>query len=349
MSSAPEILFDRQEALGLITMNRPRQLNALTLGMIEELSPRLADWAADDQVERVVIEGAGEKAFCAGGDILDIYKGRRDDGHNAFGELFFPAEYRLNRLVKRFPKPYIALMDGVVMGGGVGVSVHGSHRVASERTLLAMPETGIGLYPDVGATYFLPRLPGKFGLFFGLTGWRLKAADCLYAGIATHYVESARLEELKQELSTPGAKVEEILAGFSSDPGPAPVADMREWIDRVFSQASVGAIMAALESESADWAAKAHVMMRMASPTSLELTFEQIRRGAELSFEDCMRLELRMTLSCLKGHDFYEGIRAAVVDKDRAPRWEPSSLGEVQAQAIEGAFQPLGENELSFE
>lgn len=349
MSSEPEILFDRQGALGLITLNRPRQLNALTLGMIEEFSLRLAGWAMDDQVERVVIEGAGEKAFCAGGDIVDIYKGRRDDGHNAFGELFFPAEYRLNRLVKRFPKPYIALMDGVVMGGGVGVSVHGSHRVASERTLLAMPETGIGLYPDVGATYFLPRLPGKIGLFIGLTGWRLKAADCFYAGIATHYVEGARHEDLKRELSRPSADIKDLLAGFSSDPGPAPMAEMREVIDRVFSQTSVGAIMEALEDESADWAAKAHVMMRMASPTSLELTFEQIRRGAELSFEDCMRLELRMTLACLRGHDFYEGIRAAVVDKDRAPRWKPSALDEVSEQAIAGAFAPLGDNELSFE
>ena len=183
----------------------------------------------------------------------------------------------------------------------------------------------------------------------GLTGWRLKAADCQYAGIATHYVESSNLEELKRELARPEADVDEVLARFSGDPGMASLAEMSEAIDRIFSEPNVAAIMDALRREKADWAQKAHVMMRMASPTSLELTFEQIKRGSQLSFEDCMRLELRMTLACLKGNDFYEGIRAAVVDKDRAPRWNPMALEEVSADAIAGAFATLGENELTFD
>ena len=224
-----DIKFERRGGLGLITLNRPKALNALTLEMIGEMHPRLDAWAADPSVKAVAVQGAGDRAFCAGGDILHIYHGR-EDGRNPFGEAFFRAEYALNRRVKTYPKPYVALMDGVTMGGGVGLSVHGSHRVVSERCLFAMPETGIGLFPDVGGSYFLPRLPGQLGLFLGLTGWRLKAADCLYCGIGTAYLESARIEAFIEALRRRiGLRARRV--GSSTAPWPAcrTIPVLRSW------------------------------------------------------------------------------------------------------------------------
>jgi enoyl-CoA hydratase len=348
--SEKEVLLEKRGRLGLVTLNRPKALNALTLEMIDEIHPTLSDWARDDEVAAVVISGAGEKAFCAGGDILHIYEGRAD-GHNAFGEAFFAGEYRLNQRVRRFPKPYIAIMDGIVMGGGVGLSVHGSHRIVTEHTLFAMPETGIGLYPDVGATYVLPRLPGRLGMFLGLTGWRMKAADCLYAGLATHYVERAETAALIAALedAEDGAVIDDVLSRFSRDPDPSALEGMREDIDQCFDKSSVAEIMAALGELEAEWAGKALAMMQRASPTSLELTFRQLGEGASLDFEDCMTLEYRLSLACLARHDLYEGIRAIVVEKDQSPRWRPETLAEVSAADIEAAFAPLGGRDLDFE
>jgi enoyl-CoA hydratase len=348
--SEKEVLLETRGRLGLVTLNRPKALNALTLEMIGEIDPTLARWAGSEEVAAVVISGAGERAFCAGGDILHIYEGRAD-GRNAFGEAFFAGEYRLNRRIRRFPKPYIAIMDGIVMGGGVGLSVHGSHRVVTEHTLFAMPETGIGLYPDVGATYVLPRLPGRLGMFLGLTGWRLKAADCLYAGLASHYVERADTAALMAALeqASDGGGIDDVLRRLSRDPGPSVLAGMQADIDRCFNETSVAGIMAALRALDADWAGKVLAMMERASPTSLELAFRQLSRGAALDFEDCMTLEYRLSLACLAGHDLYEGIRAIVVEKDQAPRWRPETLAEVSTTDIEAAFAPLGERDLRFE
>jgi enoyl-CoA hydratase len=354
MESEDEILFEERGAIGLVTMNRPRALNALTLDMIRLLDSRLRRWEDREGVGAVVIRGAGDKAFCAGGDILHIYNGRTD-GHNPFGETFFPEEYRLNRRIKRYPKPYIALIDGIVMGGGVGVSLHGSHRLVTENTVFAMPETGIGLYPDVGATYFLPRLPGRLGLFLGLTGWRLKAADCLYAGLATHFVERERLEALTETLAAGNGKtlgnadVDGILADFSGDPGPSGLESLRDGIDRCFAGESVEEIIEALGREPDDWARKARSMMERASPTSLRMTFRQLHLGSRLEFEDCMRLENRLSLACLTGADFYEGIRAVIVEKDQSPKWRPPSLAEVPSEALDKAFASLGDAELRFD
>lgn len=354
MNSKKEVLFETRGRLGLVTLNRPKALNALTLDMIGEMDPTLARWAGSDDIAAVAVMGAGDKAFCAGGDILHIYHGRRD-GRNPFGEAFFAAEYRLNRRVRRLPKPYVALMDGIVMGGGVGISVHGSHRVVTEHTLFAMPETGIGLYPDVGSTYVLPRLPGQLGMFLGLTGWRLKAADCLYAGLATHYVEWADIEALLAAVAGMGAGAGEgaaldgALGRFAQDPGRSVLEDMHGDIDRCFGASNVAEIMAALRGLDADWAGRALAMMERASPTSLELTFHQLRRGATLDFEACMTLEYRLSLACLAGHDLYEGIRAVVLEKGQAPRWQPTALSEVTAESIEAAFAPLGEQDLRFE
>jgi enoyl-CoA hydratase len=355
MSDSDDIQFDARGAIRLVTLNRPKVLNALTLEMFRAFHPRLKAWAEDPEVAAVVIRGAGEKAFCAGGDLLHIYHGR-EDGRNPFGEALFREEYRLNRLIKNYPKPYIALLDGVTMGGGVGVSIHGSHRVASERCLFAMPEAAIGLYPDVGGSYFLPRLPGEMGLFIGLTGWRLKAGDCCHLGLATHQVPSSAEAALLDALAgapwqggAAAAVVEGVLASFAIAPAASDLAAWRAGIDRCFGANSPAEIMTALGAEDADWAAKAHSMMARASPTSLWLTFEQIRRGAGLDFDGAMAMEYRLSLACLRGHDFYEGIRAVVVEKDQRPRWQPADLDAIKSAVIEQAFASLGEAELTFD
>jgi enoyl-CoA hydratase len=351
--SAHEILFERHGALAEITLHRPRALNALTLGMIRELSPRLRDWAEDPSVAAVLIKGAGDRAFCAGGDLRAFWDSRHGRRRQAGG--FFREEYRLNRQVFRFPKPYIAIIDGIVMGGGVGLSVHGRYRVASERTRFAMPETGIGLFPDVGGSYFLPRLPGELGLYLGLTGHRLDAADCLYCGIATHYVEAAALPVLEAALSQAlgtgcaSAAAADLLDRMSADPGPSALAADREAIDRCFAQESVEAILTALEAEGSDWAAHTLKRLHACSPTSLKLTFRQIRTGAELDFDAAMVMEFRLSQACLAGHDFLEGVRAVVIDKDMAPVWDPASLADVNEAAVAASFEAQQLPDLTFE
>ena len=342
MSDAQAILFERRGRLAIVTLNRPAALNALTLDMIRQLDRKLADWAVDPSVGAVVIRGAGERAFCAGGDVRALY-----DGDAAYRAEFYRDEYRLNRRVFCFPKPYLALIDGVVMGGGVGVSVHGSHRVASERTLFAMPETGIGLFPDVGGGYFLPRRPGRIGMYLALTGARLGAADCLYAGIATHCVPGDRLDALVDALAD--GDVDATLAHFATDPGPPPLAEHRAAIDRCFAGASVEAIVATLKAESGDWARAMRETLAAKSPTSLKLAFRQLSAGATLDFEAVLVMEYRLSQFCMAGHDFFEGVRAVVIDKDNAPRWRPATLAEVSEAEIDRAFRPLGDRDLDFD
>jgi enoyl-CoA hydratase len=339
--SQPEILFEIRGHAGVITLNRPQALNALTLGMVEEMSARLRRWALDDAVRHVVIRAAGDKAFCAGGDIRALHDwGRAKDHRKVFG--FFRAEYLLNTLIKRFARPYVALIDGLVMGGGVGVSVHGSHRIASERFAFAMPETGIGFFPDVGGTYFLPRLPGEAGMYFGLTGERCRTADALYAGIATHHVPRARFGELSEALSQTH-DVEKCLQRFAADPGPAVLSRRQADIDRHFGRDSVEAILAGLDADPSDWAQQTAATLRSKSPTSLKIAFRQLRDGRKLDFEDCMRLEYRIVHRIFAGADFYEGTRAAVIDKDGKPRWRPGSLEEVSEQDVAAYFAPIEE------
>ena len=353
MTGANEILFERRGALAVATLNRPGALNALTLGMIRALVPRLRDWAGDPSVAAVLVKGAGDRAFCAGGDLRAFWDSRHGDRLQA-GE-FFREEYRLNRQVFTFPKPYIAVIDGIVMGGGVGVSVHGRHRLATERTRFAMPETGIGLFPDVGGSYFLPRLPGRLGLYLGLTGRRLDAADCLYSGIATHYVEAAALPALEDALADAGpsasaeAAAAETLGRASCDPGPSVLAKDREAIDRCFAQDSVEGILAALEAEGTDWAKRTLERIHSCSPTSLKLAFRQIRKGAELDFDAAMAMEFRLSQACLTGHDFLEGVRAAVIDKDMAPVWDPASLADVDEAMVAACFEAQPLPDLSFD
>lgn len=345
MSEDAEVLFERRGAAGIVTLNRPKALNALTLGMVRAIHPKLIEWADDARVQCVVVEAAGDKAFCAGGDIRALYDWGRAGDPTALD--FWREEYKLNTFIKRYRKPYVALMDGINMGGGVGVSVHGSHRVATEKLTFAMPETGIGLFPDVGGTYFLPRCPGETGMYLGLTGTRLKAADAIYAGIADAYVPSVRLETLKDRLAggtDPRAALHEVV----EEEGPAPLASMQNEIGAHFSKGSVAEILSSLRADGGEWATKTADTIETKSPTSTLVAFRQIREGATLDFEDCMKLEYRLIERFVKGHDFYEGVRAVVLDKDQAPKWRPATLAEMTAGDVDEYFAPLGVNELTL-
>jgi enoyl-CoA hydratase len=339
-SEEQDVLFEVRGRAGLITLNRPKALNALTLGMVRLMRAQLAAWADDPGIERVVIEGAGDRAFCAGGDIRVLYDWGRAQDPSFIA--FYREEYLLDTAIKRYPKPWVAIMDGITMGGGVGVSVHGSHRIATERLTFAMPETGIGLFPDVGGTYFLPRCPGETGMYLGLTGARLKAADALYTGIADVHVGSDRIAALRDALCTE-ADLEGAIGRFSQDPGRAAMAEHRDAIDRCFSAASVEAIVAALEAEGSEWAVGTTRTIAAKSPTSLRITYRQLRKGAMLGFEDCMKLEFRMVHGILAGHDFFEGTRAVVIDKDQDPRWQPAVLADVGESDVAHYFAPLAE------
>ena len=352
MSDEQEIIFEQKGQLGVITLNRPKALNALTHEMAIALDEKLQAWAADDSIQAALIKGTGEKAFCAGGDIVKLYNEGKAGGDYPYR--FYHDEYLCNARVKHFPKPYIAFIDGIVMGGGVGVSVHGSHRIATERTLFAMPESGIGLFPDVGGTYFLPRCPGELGMYLGLTGARLKAADTVYAGVANAYIQSANLEGLEQALATmqfsgdPHRDVDQLISVYAEDPGPAPVAEQMAAINKHFAGDSVDAILSSLDSDDSDWAAKTAQGLRSKSPTSMKVTVRQIREGAKRDFDDCMKLEWRMVNRIIKGVDFYEGTRAVVIDKDQAPVWSPASLDDVSEEDIETYFAPLESGDLDL-
>lgn len=349
MDESAEVICEKQGQAGVITLNRPRALNALTLGMVRGMRQALDAWAQDSQVTRIVVQGAGEKAFCAGGDIrrlTDLLQAGEPEEALAF----WREEYQLNILIKRYPKPYISFIDGIVMGGGVGVSLHGSHRVAGERYLFAMPEVGIGFFPDVGATYALPRLPGETGMYLALTGERVKRADAVMLGLATHSVASDGIDALRKELIE-GKPVESVLARAAVDPGPAPLSEHRSVIDACFSAESVAAVLQRLDeaaSEGSEFAAKTAAGMRTKSPTSMSIAFEQVRRGASLAFEEAMKTEFRIVSRIGEGKDFFEGVRAVLIDKDGQPRWEPASLDGVKRETIEHHFASLGPQELEI-
>ncbi len=346
MTAEAEILFEEDGALGLITLNRPEALNALTQDMCVRMTEQLVEWARGAHIRNVAIRGAGTKAFCAGGDIRTLY----DAGLAGAGDVmdFYRHEYRLNTLIKEYPKPYIALIDGIVMGGGVGVSVHGSHRIAGDRTLFAMPETGIGLIPDVGGTYFLPRLSGELGVYLGLTGARLKAADCLYAGIADCFTPSTSHDDLLRALSA-GGDADRICASFAKDPGPALLSAAQEKIDEFFAGSTVEEILKSLTAPNDPWSQETAKTLRAKSPTSLKITLRQLREGAALSFRACMALEYRIISRIMMGHEFFEGVRATVIDKDNAPLWKPARLEDVSPESVDAYFAPLESDEWKYD
>jgi enoyl-CoA hydratase/carnithine racemase len=340
-----DILFEVEQGLARVTLNRPAALNALTLEMCLALDERLREWQADPGIRAVAIRGEGSRAFCAGGDIRRLYDEGRAGGD--YPRRFYRAEYRLNARLHRFPKPYIAFLDGIVMGGGVGVSVHGRDRIATENTVFAMPETGIGLFPDVGGSYFLARCPGALGMYLGLTGARLGAADAIYCGIAQRFAPAEAWPGLAAALATDG--VAGALARFREIPGAPVLSAHRALIDRCFAQASVENILAALAAERGEFAGETRALLETKSPTSLKLAHRQITAGRNLDFDDCMRMEWRMVNRVIEGHDFYEGTRAAIIDRDRAPRWRPARLEEVGEREIAAYFAPRAGDELTFD
>lgn len=351
-----EIRFAAEGGLATVELTRPKALNALTLEMIRAMHPRLEAWEDDESVKAVVIKGQGEKAFCAGGDVLAIYRsivdGTGGQGPSELSRVFFLEEYRLNHAIHAFSKPYVALLDGVTMGGGVGLSIHGSHRIATERLKFAMPETGIGLFPDVGGGWFLPRLPGEVGLYLALTGGRLDSAGAVAAGLATHYVPSTRLEGLEAALATTIAEssdgraaINDVLDRFAEAPGDDPLAAHRGVIDSCFAAPSVEAILQQLDRTAADgsgFAAETAATLRQKCPTSLKLTLEQLRRGRAMSsLLEVLIMEYRLAQHSMSGTEFFEGIRAVLIDKDHAPKWRPDSLEGVSEAFVASHFAAI--------
>lgn len=352
-----ELTIARKGRAVVMTLNRPAALNALTHAMVRAYAAVLDAVEHDPAIDVVVVRGAGDRAFSAGGDIRDLYEQGVTRGLAGAPEQlgFFVDEYRLNHRCHAFPKPIVALIDGIVMGGGVGVSFHGRHRVGTEKTAFAMPEVGIGFFPDVGATWCLPRLPHGIGTWLALSGERVRAADCRFTGLTTHTAASADLDRLEAALCETG-RAAETLAAFDRDPGPAPLAPLAATIDRLFAGASVEEILSALDAEAeggrdeaAAFAARAARTIRTKSPTSLAVALRQMRTGRDLSFAECMRVEYRIVCRILAGHDFYEGVRSVIIDKDGAPRWRPSSVGEVDPAEIARHFAPAPGGDLVIE
>jgi enoyl-CoA hydratase/carnithine racemase len=334
---------------GFIVLDRPKALNSLSLAMVRDITQALLAWRDDSDVAAVVIRSSSEKAFCAGGDIRFFYDVGRGSpqGGSALLEDFFTEEYALNHLIHFYPKPYIALMDGVVMGGGMGVSQGGPDcrvRIVTERTKMAMPEVNIGLFPDVGGSYFLSRAPGALGYYLGITGVTIRAADALYAGLADYYAPSADKEVLDAILeSTRGEELQDAIAGFtpSSAPAEGTLAIDRAAIDRHFGAGSVPAIVASLKTDDSRFAQQALATMATRSPLLMCVTHELIKRGAALDVAQCLRLERTLVRHNFEHGEVIEGIRALVIDKDNAPQWKPSSLDDVSEESVQRFFQPV--------
>ena len=340
MIAESEVLTRVESGVGRITLNRPKALHALNRAMCEAMTAALLDWRDDAAVRSVLIDHAGERGFCAGGDIRMIAESGAGDASEA--RAFFKVEYRLNHLMFEYPKPITAIVDGIVMGGGVGISEPADVRVATERTTYAMPETGIGLFPDVGGGWFLPRLPGQTGVWLALTGARLKAADTVALGIHTHFVQSDRIEALKAALLAHPAEPGTIADTLAADAGTAPTAAYREAIDRLFAFDTVEAIFAALEADGSDWALAQLAVLKTKSPQSMKVTLRQLRIGATLtSFADAMAMEYRLGGRVVRSHDFQEGVRAVIVDKDNTPDWSPVGLDGVTDAVVDGLFAPV--------
>lgn len=343
---AEDVLLTRHGRAAHLTLNRPRALNALTHAMVRRIDEALTAWEHDPKVETVVLTGAGDRGLCAGGDIRAIHEDARSGGTASAD--FWRDEYRLNARIARWSKPYVAVMDGIVMGGGVGISAHGNVRIVTERSQVAMPETGIGFVPDVGGTYLLSRAPGELGTHLALTGTPVGAADAILCGLADHYVPSSQLPALIAELvSTP---VREALPRHTHQtPPPGELAAHREWIDHCYAADTVEEIMDRLLTSGIQEAKETAETILTKSPTSLKVTLKAMRRARELpTLEEVLTQEYRISCATLTSPDLVEGIRAQVVDKDREPRWAPGTLGEVEDGVVERFFETGGGQELGF-
>lgn len=338
--SDSEVLTRIDSGVGRITLNRPKALHALNRGMCEAMTEALLAWREDPAVRSVLIDHAGERGFCAGGDIRMIAESGAGDASEA--RAFFDTEYKLNHLMFVYPKPITAVVDGIVMGGGVGISEPADVRIATERTTYAMPETGIGLFPDVGGGWFLPRLPGFTGTWLALTGARLKAADTVALGVHTHFVPTERIEDFKAALLAEPVNPKAVADRFAADAGPAPSDAQRQAIDQLFAHDTVEAIFAALEADGSDWARAQLETLKTKSPQSLKVSLRQLRLGAAMpSFADNMAMEYALGGRVVRTHDFQEGVRAVIVDKDGQAKWKPASLEAVTEADLDALFAPL--------
>ncbi|HEX4046173.1 MAG TPA: enoyl-CoA hydratase/isomerase family protein [Gammaproteobacteria bacterium] len=325
--------------LGIITLNRPEVLNSLNHTMIQAIYTQLTAWTTADHIKAVVIRAAAGRAFCAGGDLRFVYH----SDYKTNLALFY-VEYQLNSLIFHYPKPYIALLDGITMGGGAGISIYGSHRVATDKLIFAMPETCIGFFPDIGGSYFLPRLPGKLGYYLGLLGVRVNADDCLALGIATHKVTSEVLPEIIEALAAEDfqgdsrAAVMQLLTTFALANTPSKLIEQQAAINECFAGANIEAIVQSLQQSSNGFCMDAGDAMYKKSPTSLKVTLRALQYGEKLNFDACLEQERRLVQHFLQGHDFIEGIRAALIDKDQTPHWLPGRLEEVTEKMVESYF-----------
>jgi enoyl-CoA hydratase len=336
-ADADEVLTRVRDGIGFLTLNRPKALNSLTHPMVNAMDAVLTAWADDDTVDAVVVNGAGERGLCAGGDVVAIYHSAKAGGADA--RQFWFDEYRLNARIGGYPKPYVACMDGIVMGGGVGVSAHGNVRVVTDRSKIAMPEVGIGFIPDVGGTFLLSRAPGHLGLHAALTGAPFSGGDAIALGFADHYVPGADLEAFTAKIVTDG--LDAALRDHAQEPPPSELAAQREWIDHCYAADSVTAIVAALRGHDAGPANEAADLIATRSPIALAVTLASVRRATALdTLEDVLVQEYRVSCASLRSHDLVEGIRAQLVDKDRNPKWSPASLLAVTADDVNAYFAP---------
>ncbi|KAM3917067.1 3-hydroxyisobutyryl-CoA hydrolase, mitochondrial [Leptodactylus fuscus] len=353
-ASDAEVLLAKNGCSGVITLNRPKALNALNLNMSRLIYNQLKLWEEDPETFLVIIKGTGGKAFCAGGDIIAVTQAGKAGAPLA--QDFFRQEYILNNAIGTYKKTYVALIDGITMGGGVGLSVHGHFRVASDKTLFAMPETAIGLFPDVGGGYFLPRLPGKIGLFIALTGFRLKGRDVQKAGIATHFVDSQKIPSLEKDLSTlksPSREdIKSILDAYhketAADDHPFILDEHLDKINSLFSGNSVEEIIENLKQDDSSFAHNQLKILSKMSPTSLKITFRQLHNGSSLTLQEVLTMEYRLSQACMRGHDFYEGVRAVLIDRDQNPKWKPERLEDVTDEYLDSCFSSLGNSDLTL-
>lgn len=335
-----DVLVTVEGRVGRLTLNRPKALHALTEAMCTTMTAALLAWRDDPAIDLVLLDHVGPRGFCAGGDIRMLAQSGLGDGVEA--RSFFATEYRLNHLLFDYPKPTVAVMDGLVMGGGAGIALPCRYRIATENTLFAMPETGIGLFPDVGGGWHLPRLPGKSGLWLALTGARIGPADCLALGLGTHHVPSDRLTSLKTALIGGSDPVAPLETGFATDPGVAPFASQADLVDQLFAGESVEAIFAALKADESDWARSVLETLLTKSPQALTVAYRQLALGAAATnFAEHMSLEFRIGARLVHRHDFLQGVRAVIIAKDNDPRWFPRQLADVSQAMIDQIFAPL--------
>jgi enoyl-CoA hydratase len=339
-----EVLSRVEDGVGFVTLNRPKAINSLNQGMVNTLADVLAEWERDGQVRAVVLSGAGERGLCAGGDVVAIYHSARADGVAA--RRFWRDEYLLNAQIGRFEKPYVSLMDGIVMGGGVGVGAHANTRVVTDTSKIAMPEVGIGFIPDVGGAYLLSRAPGSLGLHAALTGAPFSGADAIALGFADHFIPHDKLDAFSKAIVADG--VEQALAAHAVVPPPSDLEAQRDWIDECYAGDTVADIVAALQAHDAGGANDAADLIATRSPIALSVTREAVRRAGKLdTLEDVLVQDYRVSCASLRSHDLVEGIRAQLVDKDRNPQWSPASLGEVSTADVEAYFEPV-DDDLKF-